>query len=158
MGHRVWPKVLTSHLLTHNKLLLFSLLPFFPSFFFSSPSSCLPFSGPISSQKKNSASYFSLLVPLLIPLYPNMVFLTLLPRSSQPYLVLLKWFPRPCHLNSPGVPSAPLQVSVRSGCFLHNSPLNTCKIYLSPQVISTTSVTFSPCKLLHPAVSHGLFI
>lgn len=103
------------------------------------------------AQINNTANYFSLLVPLLLPFYPNLVFLVLLPLSSKPYQVLVKWFPRPRHLSSPDIPNAPLQISVQHGCSSHNSPCEFCP---SLMVLSITVVTFSPCELLQPAVSH----
>lgn len=65
--------------------------------------------GLFSNKQLKPSNYFSPLVPILTPLYPNRVFLTLLFWSSQPSLLLLRWFPRPCQVQSLKVPSAPLQ-------------------------------------------------
>lgn len=152
MMDRVWP-VLTSHFLTHNNLLLFSLLTIFPSLFFSSPFSCLPFPGPISSQINNPHSYFTISVPHLLPLYPKLVFLMQWPQSYQTHQALLQWFSMFCHFSFPQC-STP---SIWSVCFSHYFPLNICKNSPSIILLPITFSIISPCRMLHPAVSHGLF-
>lgn len=155
MGDRVWPTVLTSHLLTHKNLLLFSLLTVFPSLFFSSPFSRLPFSGPISSQINNltvnfpSLSHFCCLCTQTW--YFWCCYLNHTRRTRRCEVVF--------HILPPQFPTGPQcsPPSMWSGCFSHYFSLNTCKICPSIIFLPTTFSTFSPCKMLHPAVSHGLF-
>jgi len=93
-------------------------------------------------------------VSVLLHPYPNLVFLMLLPRSSQPCLIWPIWLPR-CF--SPKDPRYSPQLSVNLGCFSHNSPLAICAIQPFLTALAIAFASFALCYVLCSAISHVTF-